>query len=158
MRKASFLSLSVSVSLASDLDFVAKYNPYQEPMAARSVSFYILYIQIVGTISYCFPRHQTWARILWYWRVLDINVVWSFLDPRIYVKEVFEVSPWAQMGLHSVITWNEKHGNVNPQIVTVWGSLWEPVHKLFWALWPPRLPRHGIPFLRRSARAAVSLH
>ena len=40
MRKASFLSLSVSVSLASDLDFVAKYNPYPEPMAARSVSFY----------------------------------------------------------------------------------------------------------------------
>ena len=51
MRKASFLSLWVSVSLASDLDFVAKYNPYQEPMAARSVSFYILYIRIEGTIS-----------------------------------------------------------------------------------------------------------
>ena len=37
---------SVSVSLASDLDFVAKYNPYPEPMAARCVSFYKLYIQM----------------------------------------------------------------------------------------------------------------
>ncbi len=46
IRKASFLSLSVSVSLASDLDFVAKYNPYPEPMAARCVSFYKLYIQM----------------------------------------------------------------------------------------------------------------